>query len=333
MCKGTRVDMMLSHLAVVALIGTAFAVPPPVPDNHNVISNMIYFGDSYTDTHVQYDISNGKTLYTKTPYIPPAPYGYISPSRNSNGPGTVEYFHNATGANIYDYACGCGTTDNKQVTTPCGVQSGLLSIAEMLPIFYNVWGTKTKNGKTVSVEQDPKTSIWVVYIGYNDLSTIYQNKTQYGIDEIVANHYATNVESMYDASARNFLFVTLGRWDLTPVYINASRHNEFAMNVTHWNDQITKGAQAFAKKHPDTKTSIFDMYDLHTRLIQGDLRAKYGFTEFTACNTAPDCNNDGPNIGKYFWANANHPSSKTHGIESDYILQFLNQQGYNFAKK
>lgn len=92
-----------------AIFSAAFAAPTPSHStalagraaSPSPITNLVLFGDSYTDTHIQYDIDSipSHPIDTKTPVFPPYTYGYAADGRNTNGGGWVDYFQNSTGIN------------------------------------------------------------------------------------------------------------------------------------------------------------------------------------------------------------------------------------------
>lgn len=229
-------------------------------------------------------------------------------------------------------ACACGTTDDRLVQTPCTFLSGLRSVRQMQQTFSQVYGTAhSSTGQATATDFDPNTSLYIVWIGYNDVQQIAQNNTLFStLDQIVQNHYSTNLVPLAPLS-KNFLFMNLSPLDLAPKFASdpVGRGN-VQKAITQWNTAITNATNTFKAAYPDKWVGQYDMYTLFNRMISGDLQQKYDFEYFTRCDLDTRCNNNGTLVNKFFYANDLHPASKTHSLISEYIRSYVVSQGFSF---
>ncbi|CAE6457833.1 unnamed protein product [Rhizoctonia solani] len=215
---------------------------------------MFIFGDSYST------VSWAPT--TAPNPTPASPIGVEWPGVTSVGafqPNWVGYMTNGFNQSnlmAYDYAIAGNniTGYTSQIQT------------EFIP---------TAGQKTADIPWTPDNSIFISWIGINDLASWQQ-------------------QNLYTLGARNFIFVNVPPWDRSPLGTTFPGLGERILN---WNGQLTTSALAFSNQNTDASTLVFSSWDTFNTLLNDP-----SHYNLTSPNT----------VGGDIWKDDLHPTSAVH---------------------
>ncbi|KIJ59860.1 carbohydrate esterase family 16 protein [Hydnomerulius pinastri MD-312] len=147
-----------------------------------------------------------------------------------------------------------------------------------------------------------ESSLFVTWVGINDCAFVSEPN---GVVDVVRALFVAQ-EKLYQAGARNFLFV-----DVPPIKRSpAGLKSKLLKPTIHpaWNTALRDAAQKFALAHDGASVMIFSSWDTFTRIL--DDAASYGF----------DANAKFGGI----WIDHLHPTTKVHDILAREISTCLN---------
>ncbi|KAH8834004.1 SGNH hydrolase-type esterase domain-containing protein [Flagelloscypha sp. PMI_526] len=152
------------------------------------------------------------------------------------------------------------------------------------------------------VEWTADNSLFVFEVGINDCAHSTSHEDDWSILESLH-------EQLYDAGARNFLFM-----DVPPVELSPAMRSSFGerakASITNWNKCLHQSAQKLAAAHPETTVLIFSLHKLFSALLH-DPEA-YGFPV-----------EDRKRAMGQIWVDHIHPSSRVHEIIASGFADFL----------
>ncbi|KDQ61223.1 carbohydrate esterase family 16 protein [Jaapia argillacea MUCL 33604] len=295
-------------VCLVCGVSTAVAIP------WNATKYMFVFGDSYTTDG--YNISNGINS--------PDP-GYTS----SNGQNWVEYLtgtYNNTPISTYNLAYGGATIDSALVTPYLPT---VLSVVNQVSLFEEYLACKPAEAPWESAN-----SLFVTFIGINDVgnSWYWTNVTQPGFHQVLMNRLFGQMELLYTAGARNFLFLTVPPTNRAPQYMVSGppTTTQVAYAIYDYNYWLNTYTNEFMMNHTDiTMAGVFDTQVVFNTLL--DNPTTFGFVNTTGyCG---DYANGTPNrttqvagcapVSSYFWLNTLHPLWTVHDILAKSISTYL----------
>jgi len=266
---------------------------------------MFVFGDSYTTTG--YNVSAG--VNSPTP-------GFTA----SNGPNWVEFLgstFNVTATKIFNLAYGGATTDSHLVTPYLPT---VLSLVDQTNQFTQFLAPKPEGAKWSS-----NNSLFAIWIGINDVgnSWYWTNVTQAGFHNTIMNDYFAQVEQMYKAGARSFLFLTVPPVDRAPLFIEQGTNTTAAVkaSIADYNKQLSQRVANFKATHRGLQqVTVFDTGNIFNTLL--DNAGPLGFVNATGYAEAYE--NGTPSqttqvagfapVSNYFWLNSLHPLFTVHNI-------------------
>jgi phospholipase/lecithinase/hemolysin len=149
-------------------------------------------------------------------------------------------------------------------------------------------------------------SLFVKWIGINDIAVGLDVKNQLETLDTVA-------ESLYDAGARNFLFINIPPLDRSP---GGKGETTVRSQIADWNDGLVEMATELRENHSDVRVVVYDVAKLFAEVL--DNPAKYGFKDGVSCNMFAD---------DYVWFDSLHPTSAMHNVIAADLAQFLISEG------
>lgn len=147
-------------------------------------------------------------------------------------------------------------------------------------------------------------ALFVSWVGINDLG--WGMKPEGQLEKLFGLQ-----EQLYDAGARNFVFIDVPPVNRFPGGLAARRGNpEVAMKYREWNDVLRTQVEGFREKHPDVAAFIWSSYDVFNRIM--DNPAEFGFKA--------------DQVSKPFsevWVDHLHPRGAVHKVIAKEISEYL----------
>ncbi|OBZ75362.1 Thermolabile hemolysin [Grifola frondosa] len=152
-------------------------------------------------------------------------------------------------------------------------------------------------------------TLFVTWVGINDCA--------WGDETIVKNSVMSlfgEQETLYNAGARNFLFIDVPPINRTPIGYQISKHELDSGRIYEtWNTLLRESIVQFSSTHHDITTFLFSSWDTFTRVLDDPMA--HGFP--------PD---DATLQHSSIWFDHLHPSSKMHDWIAHDVAKFLEAQ-------
>ncbi|EPQ57768.1 hypothetical protein GLOTRDRAFT_56205 [Gloeophyllum trabeum ATCC 11539] len=280
---------------------------------------MFVFGDSYTTDG--YNVSAGVNS--------PDP-GYTS----SNGPNWVEFLgntYNVTNTKVFDLAYGGATIDGALVAPYLPT---VLSVVQQVEEFNQYLANKPPGAEWSSSD-----SLFAIWIGINDVGNSWDwtNVTQPAFYDVLMNRLFGQMEDLYSAGARSFLFLTVPPTNRAPLFLAQGINTTIAVQsaIADYNAHLVSYIRQFQANHTDLdQVTIFDTQPVFNTLL--DAAETFGFYNSTGYCAAYE--NGTPErttqvegcapVSSYFWLNTLHPVFTVHDILAKAISTALSTSMY-----
>ncbi|KAF8121981.1 carbohydrate esterase family 16 protein [Boletus edulis] len=290
------------HYGLLAL-AASFSIASAIP--WNATEYMFVFGDSYTTDG--YNISAGINS--------PEP-GYTS----SNGPNWVEFLtstYNQTAVKTFNLAYGGATIDGALVPPYLPT---VLSVVDQVSEFNEYLASKP-----TGAQWDGTNSLFAIWIGINDVgnSVGWTNITQFEFYGTLMDRLFSQVHDLYNAGARNFLFLTVPPTNRAPLFLEQGPQTAAQMgtDIANYNTQLAQSVRSFQANHTDLgSVTVFDTQPIFNTLL--DEWQTFGFVNVTGYCAAYE--NGTPTrtyqvegcapVSSYFWLNTLHPLFTVHNV-------------------
>ncbi|KAK0517474.1 hypothetical protein JMJ35_000629 [Cladonia borealis] len=291
------------------------------------VHNIFAFGDSYTSTNF--------TLYGPQPN-PSNPLGNpkYPGATSAAGPNYIDFLtttYNQSYIQTYNLGYGGATIDDAVVQSGFGdtIQSFQDQVYnEFLPVYAN----------NSQVPWNASNSLFIVFFGINDVTNSYaEGNDTINYDLIEAYQWLVNI--LYDAGARNFLFLNVPPVDRSPGTLETSSSSQAAeaAYIATFNFRLGALVYNLGTRNPDTTLFLFDTNWLFTRVLDdpqqfvetaGYLNTTsycpaYAHGTTTLTYFDPTC---GVPINAYFWLNTLHPTYPMHNFLGSQITQFITSE-------
>ncbi|KAI5922461.1 hypothetical protein F4810DRAFT_264852 [Camillea tinctor] len=298
------------------------------------IKHAFIFGDSYTQTGFDYTSTAPSAASPLGNPTSPA-YGWTS----SNGPNWVYYLtfkYNASLLQTYNFAYGGATVDSDLVApyTPT-----VLSLKDQVE-------TEFIPGYTGDAPTAPSAPAWTgadsvfaFWIGINDVGNSYWK----GAEELatlnsqIFDVYSDLVGQLYDAGARNFVFINVPPVDRSPLTVGQGSDSAASekADIATWNGLVEDLAASLKSNNSETNVWVYDSNKSFGAVMDDPsaYEATSGLKNTTDYCTAyengtseqdtlnPSC---GVPVNEYFWLNNLHPTSPIHEVVALEIADALN---------
>ncbi|CAK7210033.1 hypothetical protein SCUCBS95973_000655 [Sporothrix curviconia] len=305
------------------------------------IKYAFIFGDSYTQTGFNYTSPSPPTQ--DNPLGNPKYPGWTS----SNGPNWVDYLtvkYNASRLQTYNLAYGGATVDSDIVKpympTVLSVKDQVHS--QFLP-GYTSHGNSDLDTSSVhpSAPDAPawqgNNSVFAVWIGINDIGNSFWLNNVTDINTKIFAVYADLVGLLYNAGARNFVFLTVPPVDRSPMMLAdtpEARASE-KMDIATFNGLVRQLADSLKDEHGDnanvwvvdTQVPFNAVLDNVAAYPQtANLKNTTSYCEaYQHGGLKPDSFNAtcGVPVNEYFWLNSLHPTYPIHDVVAEEISKAL----------
>ncbi|KDQ60994.1 carbohydrate esterase family 16 protein [Jaapia argillacea MUCL 33604] len=250
---------------------------------YDKLKYLVIFGDSYSDVGYHYSPEEPKPT-------PEQPLGVAYPGvtwAERNEPNWVghlvtNYTHSPLLA--FCYAVGGDTI--------AGVQKQI--VKKFLPVV---------GKKPQWAEWKSEDTLFITWIGINDAA--YNFDPSKSVEKLFEMQ-----ELVYEAGARNFLFINVPPINRSPAVPESSRDR--AQPYATWNTKLQSCAEEFSTKHPDVTTMIYSSWMTFTRVL--DDPVKHGFKA-----------GDGRKAYGGIWVDHLHPTSRMHDWIAADVYEFLSR--------
>jgi len=275
--------MVYIGFVISALASLTFAAPR-YPD----VNYWFSFGDSYTATGFEF---NGTQPSIGNPLGNPPYPG----STNVGGPNWVDAVttvYNKSLILTYNFAYGGATIDANLVTPYLPT---VKSLTDQVDQFLTTYADKP-----ASAPWKCENTLFSVWIGINDIKGSWSLGGDRGaFSDVLIDAYFALVEKLYEAGARNFLFINVPPIQRSPLMIRYTDVAGLKVQETvieGFNSRLAEKIASFEGSHPGVVTYQWDSYSFFTKIL--DDPTKYGFPDSTSYGSDED-----------FWGNDFHPSS------------------------
>lgn len=206
--------------------------------------------------------------------------------------------HNESSIYAYNFAYGGATIDATLVTP---YLSTVKSLTDQVNQFVTNLGPKPSYAPWTS-----SNAIFSFFIGINDIgNSYYLSGDRSAFSDTLLNAYFAQVQKVYDAGGRNFLFINVPPIERSPLMLSQGSSSTALEKsvIDTYNTKLAAKVSAFKSSHSGTTTWL---YDSNAKLIQIlNSPTSYGFQDATSYGTASNlawCNNYhvSPGVHHYF---------------------------------
>jgi phospholipase/lecithinase/hemolysin len=283
-------------------------------NSSSLATSKKYSGDSYTTTGFNVSFAQpNATNPLGNPISSSSPFGYTA----VNGPGWVEQLtvkYNQSLIQTYNLAYGGATVDSALVAP---YEPQVLSFRQQVNQEFFPYYVEVNNAQWTS-----KNSLFASFFGINDVGNSYYQTNATAIIQAVFNVYAGLIDELYHSGARNFLFLNVPPFNLSPEIL--SQNNSWASSysdaaIQDFNDRLAALAYNVQYKYADTTVFLYDTHRAFSQVLAYPYAYSQtsGYLNTTAFCTAyqngtPNLNTLDPSCGipvnQYFWLNSLHPT-------------------------
>jgi len=276
----------------------------------NKLQHAFIFGDSYTTTGFNASLTQpSRTNPLGNPTYP----GYTA----ANGPNWVDYLtvkYNESTLQTYNLAYGGATVDSTLVAPYLPTVSSIADQVnnEWLPIY--------------SPHQNPahwksSDTLFAIFDGINDVGNSWYTANTTALNKEIFTVLYSLVGKLYDAGAKNFLFINVPPVDRAPLTLAQSAANQAAekADILAWNTELFAMAKQLKVDKPDTNVFTVDSNALFSEVLNNvasfpQTAAYKNTTDYCVAyengTPAMDTFNAtcGYPVNEYFWLNSLHPT-------------------------
>jgi len=263
-----------------------------LPAHAGDFKNVVVFGDSLSDS--------GNIFSTSQGIYPPSSYD----GRYSNGPVWVEYLVKSLGisGDFSNYAfagANTGTTNPAELNAP-----GLLT---QIPAYATLL---TASAFFPTAVPQPKDTLFIIWIGSNDLLDLGSNDPAAAISDSIDN-IKTGMTQLINLGAVKFMSVNLPDIGLTPrLNKDATAAAGGTQLVSLFNSSLETMLEGLEAAYPSIEIARFDVFSL-LQEVSAD-PGSWGFTNVT--DSKFDKNTNTVAQGNYLFWDDIHPTTMTHKI-------------------
>jgi len=300
-----NLNLVLNLLAL-----AAYTTASPVEKRQTTSRYIFSFGDSYSQTG--FDITSTKPS-ASNPFGNPAYPGYTT-DNGANWIGVLVESLAPSGTLSYNFASG-GATVNASLVAP--YENTVLSLIDQTTQFSENVASKPSYAPWTSAD-----SVFAIWLGVNDIGDTYgDGQDQVTIHDEILTSYFNEVQIMYNAGGRNFVFLTVPPINKTPLTIAAgtSAQSQESTQVTAFNALLSTKASSWSNSNSGSKVYVYDTsVPFNTAL---DNPTAYG-----ASSDGATCYNaDGVSC---LWWNNLHPGQAIQKLVGQGVYQTLVNGGF-----
>lgn len=227
-------------------------------------------------------MTNGSPLPTKSNPLGNPPYpGWTS----ANGPNWVGYLtttYNKSAVTTWNLAYGGATIDSALVKP---WRDDVLSLKDQIQSLFLPYLAKPV--APANLKWNPKKSVFFFWIGINDIgNSWWLENWETEFRPTLLDEYFKQIKDLYNAGARNFVFIDVPSIDRSPLTI---ANGEWAVEtqgkvIESFNAELRNYVRNFTFSNWGVQSKVFDSKKLYDKIL--DSPEKYGFKNTTGYCTA-----------------------------------------------
>ncbi|KAK4160754.1 GDSL lipase/esterase [Cladorrhinum sp. PSN259] len=354
--------MLFSSLVLAGASLVAASPPTPRgPNKNSAFTNLVTFGDSYTD--------NGRLGYYINNAGQAPPPGQLHPESNNTASGGrtwAQYAAQNAGARLADYAVGGATCSNNIVERDASFigRSFPAVLEDEIPSF-----KADVSYSSVFPNRKADNTVYALWIGTNDLGfgAFLSDSQAPGttITDFVGCVF-TVFDEIYKTGGRRFVLLNEAPLERSPLYAPTSRggtgdsqfwNTKSKYNTTEYSEKIKEYTtsvntifeygiaveQAIKSRWPKATVDLFDVHSLFLDIMKAPsqyLDAPYNVDSYWhQCNSAGGSCVDQTAVGPlsgFLWYDELHPSAKADSIIAKHFIDVVNgnsKYGTRFQSK
>ncbi|KAF6827475.1 cellulose-binding gdsl lipase acylhydrolase [Colletotrichum plurivorum] len=312
---------MKSALLVLSLAACGASALYPGLSKLETLFTLLHSGDSYTRTGF---VVNRAQPSASNPFGNPT---YPGPT-SANGENWIQYLttkYNASLLLTHNFAHSGATVDNSLVDSSVDVITQIEN--QFLPYY-----------SAANQTWDSSTTLFGFWIGINDIGKSYTEVNSTELHPLIFEKYEELLEKLYDAGARNLLFLNVPPLERMPRMAQSSaagtRVTLQRAAVADWNARLETLLRDLRKAHKDATIFQYDTNGLFGRVI--DTLDRYKETSVyrnttTYCEAyktgtpEPDTKWDNCTYAanEYMWRDSLHPTYPVHMLLAKHIAWML----------
>ncbi|QSZ29920.1 hypothetical protein DSL72_004438 [Monilinia vaccinii-corymbosi] len=210
--------------------------------------------------------------------------------------------YNTTLTLSYNFASG-GATTNASLVAPYA--STVLSLVDQTNHFVQY---------IPSGPWSPRNTLFGIWMGINDVGNAYYLANYTILLGQIMDSYFAEVQRLYDAGARNFLFLTVPPTQDSPLFIaqGTAVQASLAHAISQYNAAIASRVAEFQAAHPGSATWVYDTQTPFLAAIKNP--TAYGAADATCFNS---------NGVSCLWWNNYHPGQIIHTLIGQGVAELL----------
>lgn len=190
------------------------------------------------------------------------------------------------------------------------------------------------NGKKYFKQWNGKNTLFVIYLGSNDISIINNKKSDLNTNQYVNNNKTVEenindindiiykyVDKLYKNGGKSFMIMNLAPFHLAPVNAE-NKYKYFETEIPYFNSLLNQNAKLLFEKYSDINIIIYNTNAMYNYIIKNYKNFNF-ITGREAWTSHKNENKD-----KYFWSNLSHITKKGNEIISNNINEFLLSLNY-----
>lgn len=282
-------------------------IPVSAKDIQSKISQIIAFGDSYSDNGEAKRISTEIVNSSSKPdeaYIKPSDNIYWN-NRYSNGKTAVEVFAENLNLPLKNYAVGGATTGfyNYSNWMDCLGNTGVLAQIGNFK--------ESLNGKPVD-----KDALYFIFASANDYFKYADNPTGYKVEAIAdeaVDNLKSAVRNLTKLGAKNFFVVNSSDLSLVPYEIIMKRTEDASKFTQYMNNKLPKSMKEL-EQTLNIAITVFDMVEISNEILKNKTEFGISITDRACQQTYPNIKPSNSNSDSYYFWDEWHYTSAVHKI-------------------
>ncbi|KAK1624300.1 hypothetical protein BDP81DRAFT_464827 [Colletotrichum phormii] len=218
------------------------------------------------------------------------------------------------------------TRDQPSIVNPLGNPTGATVnttlVTSSIDVVSQVENGFIPNYTGTNQTWDAESSLFGFFIGINDIGKSYTNGNSTDLHPLIFDKFAELVEEVYEAGARNFLFLNVPPLERKLRTTQSSAAEERIplekAAVEDWNERLGVFVSDLREAHGDVTVFQYDTYGLFGRVIDpGRYKETAVYKNTTTyCSAYQNKNTKWDNCtyaaNEYMWINSLHPTSPVH---------------------
>ena len=233
---------------------TSTGAGKPTFGGWHTVKKLFVFGDSWSAA--QFD-EHGVQPHKGNPFGNPDPFGIVD-----TGPLWSHFLttaYNQSFIQTYNFAKGGAVLEKSLVRKDISQEA--FSFQEQIVRSFRPTYASKSTPKSYSWQSD--TSLFALAFGVNQLAVLHKNNVTIPTKRLFAS-YRAQIYDLYNAGARNFLFLNVPPFDR----VLDSSNSSLTKNINDYNQEILLLQREINQSHRDVTTFVFDLHAFFVYLLK-----------------------------------------------------------------